>query len=103
MRIIGLAILTIAVVGLAAPGGLAAAPKKAPDFLGGGPWFNTGGKPLTIEGLRGKVVAVENVMPDLKKWDARYRDRGLVIVGVHSPEFSYERSEVLIRQLLAEV
>ena len=46
-------------MGLATAPGMAAGSKRAPDFAGGGPWFNTGGKALTIEGLRGKVVAVE--------------------------------------------
>ncbi len=113
MRIIGFAILTLTMVGLAAPAGLGAEPKKAPDFVGGGPWFNTGGKTLSVQGLQGKVVAVKmwtagcynclNVIPYLKQWDARYRDRGLVIVGVHSPEFSYERSEEYVRKSVTKL
>lgn len=74
----------------------------APDFEGGGPWFNTNGQPLILSTLHSKVVAVEmwtagcenclNVLPHLRQWNARYRDRGLVVVGVHTPEFAHERS-----------
>jgi len=113
MRTLVLAALTAALLGLAVPAGRGASAKRAPDFIGGGRWFNTDGKPLTIEGLRGKVVAVEmwtagcyncqNVIPDLKKWHARYNDKGLVIVGVHSPEFSYERSEPYVQKAIAKL
>jgi cytochrome c biogenesis protein CcdA/thiol-disulfide isomerase/thioredoxin len=84
----------------------------APDFERPGRWFNTGGRPLTIAGLRGHVVLVDfwtytcinciRTFPALKAWDARYRGRGLRIVGVHTPEFSFERDagnvEASIRQ-----
>jgi glutathione peroxidase-family protein len=43
------------------------------------------------------------VLPYVKQWDARYRDQGLVIVGVHSPEFSYERSEEYVRKSVAKL
>jgi len=111
MRAIGLLVLLC--IGLAASGGLEAASRRAPDFVGGGPWFNTNGRALALADLRGKVVAVEmwtagcincrNVMPDLKKWHAKYFDRGLVIVGVHSPEFNYERSEPYVRTSIAKL
>lgn len=111
MRTIGFLLLLC--IGLAASGGLEAASRRAPDFVGGGPWFNTNGRALALADLRGKVVAVEmwtagcincrNVMPDLKKWHAKYFDRGLVIVGVHSPEFNYERSEPYVRTSIAKL
>src|SRR4051794_35854982 len=74
----------------------------APDFTGNQRWFNTpGGRPLTIAGLRGRVVLVDfwtytcinciRTLPYVKAWDARYRDAGLTVVGVHSPEFSFEK------------
>lgn len=74
----------------------------APDFVGTQRWFNTaGGKPLTLESLRGKVVLIDfwtyscinclRTLPYLKAWDAAYRKDGLVIVGVHSPEFAFEK------------
>jgi len=71
---------------------------EAPDFHPAGEWFNT--KPLTVEGLRGKVVLVDfwtyscvnclRTLPHLEAWDAAYRKQGLVIVGVHTPEFAFE-------------
>jgi cytochrome c biogenesis protein CcdA/thiol-disulfide isomerase/thioredoxin len=74
----------------------------APDFTGNQRWFNTpGGRGLSLKRLRGKVVLVDfwtytcinciRTLPYLKAWDARYRADGLVIVGVHTPEFPFER------------
>ena len=70
----------------------------APDFRGITHWFNS--KPLTMQELRGKVVLVDfwtyscinclRTLPHLEAWDARYRRAGLVIVGVHTPEFAFE-------------
>ena len=62
-------------------------------------WINS--KPQSFSGLRGKVVLVEfwtfgcsncrNVEPQVKQWHQQYVDRGLVIIGIHSPEFAYEK------------
>ena len=72
---------------------------RAPDFAGIERWINS--EPLKIEQLRGKVVLVDfwtytcinciRTLPYLKDWDRTYRDEGLVIVGVHSPEFEFEK------------
>ena len=58
-------------------------------------------KPLTLAGLRGRVVLIDfwtytcinciRTLPHLTAWDKTYRDDGLTIVGVHSPEFSFEK------------
>jgi thiol-disulfide isomerase/thioredoxin len=83
----------------------------APEFAGTGEWFNTpGGAPLTMSGLRGRVVLVDfwtyscvnciRTQPYLKAWDARYRDRGLTIVGVHSPEFPFEKDAGNVREAI---
>ncbi|MBI4145568.1 thioredoxin family protein [Candidatus Woesearchaeota archaeon] len=71
----------------------------APDFIPTGEWINS--EPLTIAGLRGKVVLVDfwtyscinciRTLPYLTSWDAKYRDAGLVIVGSHTPEFEFEK------------
>ena len=63
-----------------------------------GAWFNS--KPLTLKQLRGKVVLIDfwtyscinclRALPHLKAWDAAYRDKGLVVIGVHTPEFAFE-------------
>jgi cytochrome c biogenesis protein CcdA/thiol-disulfide isomerase/thioredoxin len=73
----------------------------APEFAGIGSWLNT--EPLTLAELRGKVVVIDfwtyscinclRTLPYLKRWDEAYRDKGLVLVGVHSPEFAFERVE----------
>ena len=77
----------------------------APEFKETEDWFNTGvgghsNKPLTLAGLRGRVVLVDfwtytcinciRTLPYLKAWDAAYRRDGLTIVGVETPEFSFE-------------
>jgi len=75
---------------------------RAPEFVGNEHWFNTpGDRPLTLPELRGRVVLVDfwtyscinciRTLPYLKAWDKRYRKDGLTIVGVHSPEFPFER------------
>ncbi len=97
---------------LATEGGAseAAAGKRLPDLGPAGQftdtqkWFNTpGGKPLSIADLnaQGKVVLVDfwtytcinclRTLPYLEAWDRKYRKDGLVIVGVHSPEFPFEK------------
>ena len=73
----------------------------ARDFVGIQAWLNTpDGKALTLEALRGRVVLVDfwtyscincqRTLPYLAAWDTKYRDKGLTIVGVHSPEFAFE-------------
>ena len=74
-------------------GGLAA------ELRGIQAWINS--DPLTIDGLRGKVVLIDfwtytcinciRTLPYLKEWHAKYQDDGLVIIGVHTPEFDFEK------------
>jgi cytochrome c biogenesis protein CcdA/thiol-disulfide isomerase/thioredoxin len=75
---------------------------RAPDFTDTQRWFNTGnGRPLTMAELRGRVVLIDfwtytcvnclRTLPYLKAWDTRYRAQGLTIVGVHTPEFPFEK------------
>ena len=83
-----------------APFAVAAAQGAAPDFTGIGKWFNSA--PLSMADLRGKVVLVNfwtygcvnciNALPHVVALNEKYRDRGLVVVGVHTPEFPFERS-----------
>lgn len=74
----------------------------ARDFKGIDQWLNTpDGKPLTLASLKGRVVLLDfwtyscincqRTFPYLTAWDKRYRDQGLTIVGVHTPEFSFEK------------
>jgi cytochrome c biogenesis protein CcdA/thiol-disulfide isomerase/thioredoxin len=84
----------------------------APEFTGTQRWFNTpGGRPLTLRGLRGRVVLVDfwtytcinclRTLPYLRAWDARYRRAGLTIVGVHTPEFPFERDAGNVKAAIA--
>ena len=81
----------------------------APE-ISGQSWLNSG--PMQIAELKGKVVLVEfwtfgchncrNVEPYIKAWHQKYADRGLVIIGVHAPEFSYERSVTNVQRYVRE-
>jgi thiol-disulfide isomerase/thioredoxin len=86
----------------------------APEFVGISQWLNTpGGKPLTLESLRGKVVLVDiwtyscinclRTLPYLKGWYERYRGSGLEIVAVHSPEFAFERVPDNVREAVSSL
>jgi len=91
-----------------APLEVAAAETAAPNFVGISNWFNSA--PLSIAGLRGKVVLVDfwtfgcsncvNTLPHVTELYAKYRDRGLVVVGVHTPETPYERSAANVQAAL---
>lgn len=85
----------------------------APDFTGNQRWFNTAGnRPLKLEGLRGRVVLVDfwtytcinciRTLPYLTALDRRYRKDGLVIVGVHTPEFPFERDAGNVQRAIAQ-
>jgi thiol-disulfide isomerase/thioredoxin len=74
-------------------------------------WLNVD-SPLRLADLRGKVVIVEmwtfgcincqHVMPSLKEWHSKYKDDGLVIIGNHFPEFSYEKDLENLKDAIAE-
>lgn len=71
-----------------------------PPLTGAVEWLNS--PPLTAEALRGKVVLVDfwtyscinclNALPHVRDWHRKYKDQGLVVVGVHSPEFAFEKN-----------
>jgi thiol-disulfide isomerase/thioredoxin len=73
-------------------------PAAMPELNGAVGWLNSG--PLNAKSLRGKIVLVNfwtytcinslRPMPYVKSWAAKYKDAGLVVVGVHTPEFSFE-------------
>lgn len=82
----------------------------APELIPGGQWFNS--DPLTLENLRGKVVLIDfwtytcinciRTLPYLKSWDDKYRDKGLVIIGVHTPEFEFEKNPENVARAIAD-
>jgi thiol-disulfide isomerase/thioredoxin len=75
-----------------------------------GVWFNS--KPVTSASLRGKVVLVDfwtyscinslRNLPYVQAWAAKYRDAGLVVIGVHTPEFSFEQEPANVGAALRE-
>ena len=80
--------------------------KVDPLSLGSGAWINS--PPLASSDLQGKVILVDfwtyscinclRTLPYLRAWHEKYKDAGLVIIGVHSPEFAFERSETNVRK-----
>lgn len=88
--------------GVGAPAATGAGAPRAPELRGIVGWLNTpGGRALSLAALRGRVVLVDfwtyscinclRTLPHLKAWDRAYRAAGLTIIGVHSPEFAFER------------
>ncbi len=73
----------------------------APDFIGGTKWLNTD-KPLSLTDLKGKVVLVDfwtytcinciRTLPYVTSWFDKYKDKGFVVIGVHTPEFEFEKN-----------
>jgi cytochrome c biogenesis protein CcdA/thiol-disulfide isomerase/thioredoxin len=85
----------------------------APEIAGTQRWFNTpGGRPLTLASLRGRVVLVDfwtytcinclRTLPYVKAWDARYRADGLSVIGIHTPEFPFERDAGNVAQAIRQ-
>lgn len=86
---------------------------RAPELTGIAAWINlpagqAGSKPLTLEWLRWKVVLIDfwtyscinciRTQPYLNAWHEKYADDGLVIIGVHAPEFAFEKVENNVRE-----
>ncbi len=87
------------------------APKKtAPELIQGGEWFNS--NPQTVSSLKGKVVIIDfwtyscincqRTLPYLKDWHKKYSDKGLVIIGVHSPEFEFEKKSDNVQKAISD-
>jgi hypothetical protein len=84
---------------------------RLPGFDGATGWLNS--EPLTAEGLRGKVVLVDfwtytcinwlRTLGYVRAWWEKYADRGLVVVGVHTPEFAFERNVDNVREAAKEM
>jgi thiol-disulfide isomerase/thioredoxin len=85
-------------------------PYAAPEFSGIDAWFNS--PPLTTQSLKGKVVLIDfwtyscincvRTLPYLTDWDKKYREQGLVIVGVHAPEFEFEKKADNVAAAIAQ-
>jgi thiol-disulfide isomerase/thioredoxin len=84
---------------------------RAPNFNGIKAWVNS--KPLELEKLKGKIVLIDfwtfscinciRTIPYLKKWHEKYKNRGLVIVGVASPEFEFEGEPKNVKEAVAKL
>ncbi len=84
---------------------------RAPEFKDIAKWINS--KPLKMRDLEGKVVIIDfwayscincrRTIPYLKRWHEKYRKKGLVIVGVHSPEFTFEKNENNLKKAVKEL
>ncbi len=82
----------------------------APELIPGGEWFNS--PPLTLASLRGKVVLVDfwtytcincqRTLPYLRDWWESYKNQGLVIIGVHAPEFEFEKNSKNVSKAIAD-
>ncbi|MBA4788015.1 MAG: cytochrome c biogenesis protein DipZ [Brevundimonas sp.] len=82
-----------------------------PPLSGATTWINS--PPLTREQLRGKVVVVDfwtyscinclRALPYVRAWAEKYKDQGLVVIGVHTPEFAFEKSEANVREAVARL
>lgn len=88
-----------------------AANELAPELAGIEAWLNS--PPLRVADLRGQVVIVDfwtyacgncvHTLPDLRRWHERYAGQGLVIIGVHTPEFAFERELDNVRAATARL
>jgi len=82
-----------------------------PPLSGATQWLNS--PPLNEQELRGKVVLIDfwtyscinclRTLPYLKAWDAKYHDQGLIIIGIHTPEFSFEKDRHNVEQALHDL
>jgi thiol-disulfide isomerase/thioredoxin len=85
-----------------------AKPVAAPEFAGIDTWLNS--PPLSMQQLRGKVVLVDfwtfdcincvRTLPYVKAWYDKYKDQGLVVVGVHTPEYPFERKTENVKEAI---
>ncbi len=84
---------------------------QLPPLDGLGPWFNS--PPLSREQLKGKVVVIDfwtyscinclRSLPFVKAWDEKYRKDGLVVIGVHAPEFAFEREPANVARAVKDL
>jgi Thioredoxin like C-terminal domain/AhpC/TSA family len=84
---------------------------RAPSLAGATGWLNS--PPLEMTDLRGRVVLVDfgtytcinwiRTLPYVRAWEERYRDDGLVMIGIHTPEFSFEHDPENIRTALRQM
>ena len=84
---------------------------ELPPLDGLGPWFNS--PPLNRDQLKGKVVVIDfwtyscinclRSLPYVKAWAEKYRNDGLVVIGVHAPEFAFEREPANVAKAISDL
>lgn len=82
-----------------------------PPIAGAVEWLNS--PPLSAQQLRGKVVLIDfwtfgcincrNALPHVREWHRKYKDQGLVVIGVHTPEFAYEKNIANVKRALSDL
>ena len=82
-----------------------------PELNGAVAWLNSA--PLTSESLRGKVVLIDfwtyscinclRALPYMEAWSAKYKDAGLVVIGVHTPEFAFEKEHTNVQKAVRDL
>ena len=91
--------------------GDAAGPQTLPDLSGAIAWLNS--PPLNCDELKGKVVLVDfwtyscinclRTLPYIRAWAEKYKESGLVVIGVHTPEFAFEKDMDNVRRAVGEM
>ena len=109
VALIAVAATGIAITTSSAPAIAASRSSAAPEFTGIDKWLNS--PPLTLQQLRGKVVLVDfwtytcpnciNTLPYVKSWNQKYKDQGLTVIGVHTPEYAFERETENVQKAIA--
>ena len=84
---------------------------RSPSLAGAIEWLNS--PPLTAEELKGKVVLVDfwtyscinclRAIPYVRAWAEKYKDQGLVVIGVHAPEFAFEKNIDNVKKAVADL
>ena len=100
-----------AITKTSAPGAVPPVEGELPSLDGATAWLNSA--PLSAQQLRGKVVLIDfwtyscinclRTLPYLKAWYERYKDYGFLIIGVHAPEFAFEKDEANVRRAVADL
>jgi len=93
------------------PAGMTDERKRFPELTGAVAWLNS--PPLSPAALRGKVVLIDfwtyscinclRTLPYVEAWSKKYKDSGLVVIGVHTPEFAFEKDPANVAQALREL
>lgn len=112
-RVLASSLMTIAGIGLFAPGSAFAqfGKRSLPSLGGATGWLNSAA--LTAEGLRGKVVLIDiwtytcinwlRTLPYVRAWSEKYRKAGLVVIGAHCPEFEFEKNLDNVRRAVKDL